>query len=167
MKVLSFILLFLLVYPCRGQTCLLTGQVIDSQTNLGFAGATILLKKDSVVVAGVSANQDGTFVLPAFPVGTYTVEVAFVSYRTKTIRYVAAVNNPSPLRILFPGFCPYAERGRPACIGGHTDHLLPIAYGLPSAKTMARAKRGEVYLGGCQMTSCDPTYYCLIHKKEL
>ncbi len=68
-----------------------------------------------------------------------------------------------------PGFCPYAPaHGRtPACLNSHTDHVIPIFYGLPSAKVMAKAKAGKLYLGGCQLTGCDPYYYCLTHKREL
>jgi hypothetical protein len=138
------------------------GQVMDSRASAGLAGATVLLKQDTVVVAGTAADRDGNFALPPVPLGIYLLETRFIGYGTKTMRYVATVNNPAPLRVLVPGFSPYADRGKPACVGGHIRHLLPIACGLPSASTMARARRGKVYLGGC-----DPRYYCPLHKRKL
>lgn len=159
----------LLALPSVAQTYALAGQVIDSRTNTGFPGATVLLKKDTLVIAGCSTNQDGSFQL-AKPAGQgYTIEVKALGYRPKTVPVIGSVANPAPVRILLPGFCPYVyKRGeKPACIGGHTDQVVPIAYGLPGAKAMKKAKRGELYLGGCEVTGCDPGYYCLIHKREL
>lgn len=159
--------LLLLAHSCRAQQVRIAGRVLDSQAATGVPGATVLLKHDTVQVAGAGTNQDGFFVLPVVPVGVYQVQVQLISYRIKTVRYVAAVSNPAPLQILLPGFCPYSSRGKPECVGGHTNHLLPIAYGLPSARTMARAKAGKIYLGGCEVTGCDPRYYCPIHKQLL
>ena len=134
-------------------------------------GATVLLKADTATLTGCSTNQDGSFRLEKQKLTNRNcfIEVSSLGYRTKTVRLTGVATNPAPLRVLMPGFCPYAPaHGRtPACVNGHTDHVVPIAYGLPSAKMMAKAKAGKVYLGGCQLTGCDPHYYCLIHKREL
>ncbi|HEX8326674.1 MAG TPA: hypothetical protein VF629_03975 [Hymenobacter sp.] len=65
--------------------------------------------------------------------------------------------------------CPYRypAASRPACVGGHTDRLIPILYGLPSPQMMEQSRQGKVRLGGCEITGCDPRYYCPIHKKDL
>jgi hypothetical protein len=154
--------------PGAAQTYALAGQVIDSRTNTGLPGATVLLKKDTLVVTGCSTNQDGSFQLSK-PLGSgYTIEVRSIGYRTKIV-LLGYVANPAPLRLLMPGFCPYVYRhGKtPPCIAGHLNEVVPIVYGLPDTKTMEKAKRGKLYLGGCNLTGCDPKYYCLIHKREL
>jgi hypothetical protein len=56
---------------------------------------------------------------------------------------------------------------KPTCIGGHTDHIIPIVYGLPTEKTMTKAEKGLVHLGGCIVSEDDPKYYCKIHQVEL
>jgi hypothetical protein len=159
----------LLVLPSAAQTYVLSGQVIDSYTGGGFAGATVLLRQDTTIVAGCNTNRDGSFQLKKPGLRDYTLEVVTISYRTKRVQLVGSGTNSAPLRILMPGFCPYAyKRGKkPACLGGHTDQVVPIAYGLPGAKTMKKAKQGKLCLGGCNVTDCDPGYYCLIHKREL
>jgi len=168
-RLIILCLALLLAFASDAQTCILTGQVISSQANSGLPGATVLLKRDTVVVAGCSTNQDGNFQLIK-PAGQgYAIEVKALGYRPRTASLTGSVANPAPMRILMPGFCPYAYKRnkKPACIGGHINQVVPIIYGLPSAQTMEKVKRGKLYLGGCEATGCDPGYYCLIHKREL
>ena len=62
----------------------------------------------------------------------------------------------------------YLKNRKPICpIGNHTNNIIPIVYGLPTPKTMAKAKKGLVHLGGCVLSNCDPHYYCTVHNKEL
>lgn len=61
----------------------------------------------------------------------------------------------------------YATHELPACVGSHTDHFIPIVYGFPTQRTLHRVKQGKLYLGGCEVSGCDPHYYCPIHRKEL
>lgn len=65
--------------------------------------------------------------------------------------------------------CPYGypAASRPACVGGHTNRLLPIVYGRPTPQTRRRARQGQVVLRGCLVSGCDPRYYCPVHKKDL
>ncbi len=65
--------------------------------------------------------------------------------------------------------CPYAypAAARPACVGGHTDRLLPIVYGRPTPRAIRRARQGTVVLRGCLVSGCDPRYHCPVHKKDL
>jgi hypothetical protein len=65
--------------------------------------------------------------------------------------------------------CPYnyPAAHRPACVGDHTDRLLPIVYGRPASQTQRLAQQGKVVLRGCLISGCDPRYYCTIHKKDL
>ena len=159
----------LLTLPGAAQTSILSGQVLDSQMGGGLAGATVLLKQDTTVVAGCSTKQDGSFQLQRPRSGEYTLEVIATCYRAKRVQLMGTGANPAPFRILLPGFCTYAyKRGTiPPCLGGHTDQIVPIAYGLADARTLEKAKKGRLYLGGCRITGCDPGYYCLLHKREL
>jgi hypothetical protein len=68
----------------------------------------------------------------------------------------------------YPPFCKfiYSKNYKPNCPYNHSDGIIKIVYGLPTAKTMANAKKGLVHLGGCLTTYCDPKYYCTLHKLE-
>ncbi len=52
---------------------------------------------------------------------------------------------------LLPPFC------CPAC---HSRDIVPIAYGLPSADTRAKAEAGLLVLGGCCLRSDGPAWCC-------
>jgi hypothetical protein len=58
----------------------------------------------------------------------------------------------STWRDLFPA-CPQCGRG---------GHPIPILYGLPEEEALARARNGEIHLGGCYVTGLlsDPHWYC-------
>ena len=53
------------------------------------------------------------------------------------------------------------DQNEPMCPENHTDSIIPIIYGLPTAEAFARADSGLVVLGGCELQ--DYTYYCKIH----
>ena len=57
-------------------------------------------------------------------------------------------------------FSPVAIRSSPP--GGPRLNLIPIVYGLPSAKLVERAARHEVWLGGCVSDSLSPRWVLLI-----
>ena len=59
------------------------------------------------------------------------------------------------------------KKQKPTCIGGHTDHIVPIIYGMPTEEMMRKAELGLVHLGGCGMADSDPKFYCTIHEIEL
>jgi hypothetical protein len=61
----------------------------------------------------------------------------------------------------------HKKRQKPSCVGGHTDHIIPIVYGLPSEEMMKKAELGLIHLGGCVISDSDPKFYCTIHKIEL
>jgi hypothetical protein len=42
---------------------------------------------------------------------------------------------------------------------GGPPRLVPLVMGLPRPETVARAKRGEVILGGCMVSGFEPKYY--------
>lgn len=146
-----------------------SGTLKDTESAHGFSGATLLFKQGEATVTGATTDNEGHFRVDAIRPGTYDVEIQALFFRPKTVRGVVVTAGAQPLVLDFPGPCTfrYAGRQRPACMGGHTDHLLPIVYGLPGKRAMTRAKAGKIYLGGCQLTGCDPRYYCPIHQKEL
>jgi hypothetical protein len=147
----------------------LSGQVLEGNGPTGSAGVTITLQRADSILAGTLAGSNGAFTLPAVPVGTYDLVLRMIGYRTERLVGVQVTLQAKALVLPFPGPClySYTKHQQPTCLAGHTDHLIPMVYGLPSKHTMQRARRGKVRLAGCQITGCDPRYYCPIHRKEL
>ena len=46
----------------------------------------------------------------------------------------------------------------PSC--GHSHSVIPIAYGMPDSDIIEKSEKGEVMLGGCLITICQPTHFC-------
>jgi hypothetical protein len=46
----------------------------------------------------------------------------------------------------------------PSC--GESNSVIPIAYGMPDQESMEKSERGEILLGGCLITICQPTHFC-------
>ncbi len=51
--------------------------------------------------------------------------------------------------------CPYCRE---------TDEVIPILYGFPTHAGFMKAERGEVYLGGCEITPY--SFYCKRDDRE-
>lgn len=41
-----------------------------------------------------------------------------------------------------------------------SENIVEIIYGYPTKKTLIRAEKGEIELGGCEITEADPTRFC-------
>lgn len=46
----------------------------------------------------------------------------------------------------------------PKCL--KSDQIVPIVYGKPTPKTIKRAGRNEVHLGGCMISECNANFFC-------
>jgi len=57
------------------------------------------------------------------------------------------------------------KRSVPICPYCHeSDEVIPILYGFPSHSAFMKAERGEVYLGGCEISPC--SHYCKRDDRE-
>ncbi|WP_409025061.1 carboxypeptidase-like regulatory domain-containing protein [Hymenobacter sp.] len=151
------------------QSGYLVGRVTENTTDKGFAGVTVLLKQADRVVSGTSTDSTGEFRINKVAVGNYSVEVKTIGYRPETVENVIISENSAKLIIPFPGPCKYVytKGSKPGCVGGHSDNIIPIVYGLPGSALMKKAEQGKVHLGGCTVSDCEPRYYCTIHRIEL
>jgi len=68
----------------EGPTGMLTGQVVDDQTDEPLEGATVALwretAEDSTLVTGTVTGADGAFRFEEVPVQAYTLRISFVGY---------------------------------------------------------------------------------------
>lgn len=79
------------------------GVVVDSETGESLIGANIVIKGETGAPAyGTATDLDGRFALRA-PVGTYDLEVSYISYATKKITGVEVnAKNPTVLNVSLP-----------------------------------------------------------------
>ena len=55
---------------------------MDGVTPVSFASVALVAMRDSSVVAGQLANQDGSFALAELPIGRYRLKIQFMGYES-------------------------------------------------------------------------------------
>jgi len=152
-----------------------SGQIVGHITKKGDASLernylTVLLTQGDSTIKGTMADKSGFFKFDNVSNGVYSLKIRQIGYRDFVTDNLKIVKDSIlRLNLTYPPPCNFVyEKGRkPMCIGGHTDNIIPIVYGLPTKKTMDKAKKGLLHLGGCVVSDCDPHYYCTTHKIEL
>ncbi len=148
------------------QNSQISGHITLSNSETEYKNLTILLVKNDSVITGAVPNETGFYKLEKkVPTGKYRIKITQLAARDFVLDSVS-VYKDIDLNILYTGKCLYVKSRKPKCIKNHYDKIIPIVYGLPSEKTMRKAKKGLIHLGGCEIYGCDPNYYCTIHKIE-
>jgi hypothetical protein len=162
-KYLAFICI-MVTLQSFAQTGTIEGRVIYKVDSSALPGAVILVSGTGM---GAVAGQDGLFTINDVPPGRYDITVQLIGSGTDTLRNVnippgvlIAVNLSLP-----PGDCS-GKKHRICPVDMQSNEIIPIVYGLPGSKLRRKAERGKVWLGGCELTGCDPTWYCKRHKNS-
>ncbi len=170
MKLLLVQALFLISLNSYCQGGQIVGHITKNDVVLEYNYSTVVLTQGDSTITGTVPDSTGLFKLNNINEGVYDLEIRQIGYRD-FVSYRLRISNDTitNIAIAYPPPCVfiYAKGQRPICIGGHTDKIIPIVYGLPTKKTMKKAEKGLIHLGGCIVTNCDPHYYCTIHKVEL
>ena len=145
----------------------LSGRVLDKQRGEGLVGAEIILRTTSQAFRAMS-DWEGRFSI-GVPAAAYTVEINRYNFPTELHNNVIISPGDTAITLFYSTPCRFhhPQKWVPTCPLGHRDHLIPVVYGFPSAAMMKKAKAGKISLGGCVHSGCEPTYYCVLHDKEL
>ena len=83
---LSFLFCCLAVLRITAQTSVLSGRVVDAETNEALSRATSQLYRigrgDTTFVGGAYSNEQGYFSLHAASTGSYLLRISFLGYKT-------------------------------------------------------------------------------------
>jgi hypothetical protein len=158
-------LIHLVAFSQRGQ---ITGHVTNTDSLGNFNYLLLVIKKYDSTIAETIVDQNAKYSLKNIPFGHYQLVIIQTGSRDKVMCDLDILRDTT-IDIRYPPPCNfvYKKGQKPTCIAGHTDHIIPIVYGLPSKITMDKAKKSLIHLGGCIISDCDPRFYCTIHHKEL
>lgn len=166
MKILLFLGLFCCSLVGLGQNGTLKGIIKDGLSSENSPGISIelLRKLDKKFIAGTVSDSIGKFQIKNIPSGVYDLKFSQIGFNEYTLSDVKiSPDSTTFLDIRFP--CPFGEvKSKKECPLGHKDEIMKIVYGLPSKKTLKKAEKGKIKLGGCIVTGCDPIWYCKKHK---
>lgn len=166
MKILLILGLFYYGLASFGQNGTLKGTIKDGLSSENSYGISIelLRKADKKFIAGAVSDSIGKFQIKNIPSETYDLKFSLVGFNEYTLSDIKIYSDSTTdLNIIFP--CPFGVvKSKRVCPMGHKDDVVKIVYGLPSMKTLKKAEKGEIELGGCIVTDCDPIWYCKKHK---
>ncbi|WP_345258362.1 carboxypeptidase-like regulatory domain-containing protein [Flaviaesturariibacter amylovorans] len=157
-------LLLVFLLPVRATAQALQGTLTDTRSGSTVPFAGYYLKGAGGPARGTSADGNGRFRFDGVAPGTYSLRFSAIGYRDTTFTGIR-VGGDTTLRLFYADYCVYAAARQhktcPAC--RRTDKVIPIRYGLPVSRTGKDPARGNgtrFLLAGCEVTGCDPAWYC-------
>jgi len=134
------------------------GVVYDSVENTGVAYVNLLLIKADL---GTFSDEEGKFIFNNVPIGEDILKCSLIGYGTPRRLNIKIIENSTSFIKINLAQCQYDTFGSPRCpICNKTDEIIPILYGEPTNKSLKRAKKEKIMLGGCVITHCNPNWYC-------
>jgi len=134
------------------------GVVFDSAENIVIAYANLVLIKADIATA---SDKEGKFIFNNMLAGEDILKCSLIGYGTPRRLNIKIYADSTTFIKINLAKCQYDIMGLPNCpICNRTDETIPILYGEPTKKSLRRAKKGKIKLGGCLITHCDPHWYC-------
>ncbi|RRB01008.1 TonB-dependent receptor domain-containing protein [Larkinella rosea] len=94
---MKFLLLTLIAFAFGtgflwAQHASVSGFLLDSTANKPVEFATVALLKEGKIIEGVTADSKGRFLFAKVAVGTYSLQISFVGYTTKTVENIRVLD---------------------------------------------------------------------------
>lgn len=163
MKHSLFILLLVALSSCEGigQTDL-RGTVVDNYEGLPQEGIIVEIANRTT-----TTDSSGAFIIQNLEPGEHTLRLKRKTGELLVSRQIRfAENEPLSLSLEVPPFCPYNPNAQICPICKKKDQVVDILYGFPSEEMFEASDRGDIMLGGCEVSNCDPHHYCKRDKIE-
>jgi hypothetical protein len=82
-------------YSASNGNSVIRGIAYDESTGAPLMFATVILKKENIVISGAQTDFDGKYQFNNVDAGTYDIEVAYVGYQSKTFQGVVVLEGKS------------------------------------------------------------------------
>ena len=155
MRIPSLILLFCFtLFRTYAQYGTIKGKIYFEEKNKN-ARASILaidLRK------GIDTDSTGSFALN-LPPGNHKLEIHSQNYKSKYININVVKDSIIFLELTLSDSCKYYQthnRHKLCPICHHKDKVIPIVYGFP----IGHLDKENYFYAGCQVTGCDPRWFC-------
>lgn len=161
MKLCACLVVFLL--SCIGSAAQfhnLSGKVINSVSSTNINGTILVLnykKKQQI------SDANGNFLFDSLPPGPYTITAYHAGYPVQQLSVLISDKIHNNVVIEMNPPCEYDKnRNDNTCPVCHKkENVVPVRYGLPVGKMDTT----RYYYAGCEVTFCDPSWYCKRDKK--
>ena len=159
MKQTDLILIIFLILTSLtifSQTGTIEGQVFDRRENKGLAFAVVRLVDTKIFT---KTDFEGGFKLDSIPIGAYDLKISYIGYGDTTVKSIKiSADTILKVKLELPPPCQYDKhRDNKICpICKKKNKVVPIIYGL----TIGELDKKNFYYAGCEITFCDPKWYC-------
>jgi hypothetical protein len=160
--IIYFLLLFLLPSIAFGQN--IKGSALDVQRNKPITFAIITLLSDQNIKYVEYTNERGEFEFKNIQPGRYTLQFEAIGFKDTTFFNLPMLKDTS-LQLNYIRNCNFdksiKDKSCPTC--KKKNNVIPIIYGLPYSKNGEDPTKGngkKFVLAGCEITDCDPNWYC-------
>ncbi len=156
------IIMLIYSFLAKGQT--ISGTTFYKMSNEPFPLVNILLLDsiNSNILSTTKSDFDGNFKFEHIKNGHYNLKTTDVAYGDSTIPII--VNGDIKIKIIIlKENCIYNKSiNNKICPKCHRkDKTIPIIYGLIIGHEKKNSKKKRYYIGGCQITDCDPNWFCI------
>lgn len=153
-----------------GQT--ISGTIIDRTKNEGLPYVVILLldSTEKITVKSAISDFNGKFIFDKITLNTVSIKTSYLGY-DDTIFHRIHLKGDTVLKLDIYKPCKYdsSKKNKTCPICHKKDKVIPIVYGLLiSTKNKNPLKgNGKTFkAGGCNVTYCDPHWYCKRDKTD-
>lgn len=159
MKIIfSSIFFILFSLSSIAQNGFIEGEVVYSKNSKGITGAQIELVETDYETMTIFG---GRFLFRKIPEGVYDIKISHEILGDTIISAIEVFSDSvTEMKVIMsPPHCPYLETDIcPVC--RKNDRAIPILYGFPSKRAIEMAEKEELILAGCDISWCDPKWYC-------
>ncbi|MBS1731705.1 MAG: carboxypeptidase regulatory-like domain-containing protein [Bacteroidetes bacterium] len=143
------------------------GRLFSLDSTLKVDKINIYLYFRNSLIAKTNSDSLGNFTFKNVNPGLYSIAIHATGYRRSWHDSINIISYKDYdfFNLFYSGKC--ILDGKPSCIDGHTDHIMPIVYRAPTKEDRKKAQKGLIYLFTLPDYFCDPGYYCTIHKIKL
>ena len=122
----------------------IVSHILKRDSTADNSNLVILLKHGDSTINTTVPDSNGQFTFKDLYRGFYNLIVqkfGFKDFLEDSLLIVSGA--PVDINFTYPPPCKfvYVEGKEPKCIGGHTNGIIPIVYGLPTRKTLIKQKR--------------------------
>jgi len=159
------IIFFCLLVHEIGSAQILKGQILHNKNREPFSSAALTLQSKDGKREVRAADTDGNFFFSKIDTSkVYSITVSSVGYRDTTFKNIS-VKGDTTITLVYAHYCQYdaSIKNKTCPVCKRKDAVIPIVYGYPVTThgEDPMKNNGKKYiLAGCEISGCDPHWYC-------
>lgn len=157
----KLVLLFLIILSTNFRCQSLGGTINDTLVKKIYLPQFILklVNISNKNIYETKTDKEGKFDFGKIEKGKYKLNIIENEDYIKN-EFDIDVNGDTKVQLIAKRFCTYRENKSSTCPICKTDkNVLPIFYGLVTTNFMKKNKK-KYYFAGCEITYCNPKFYC-------